>query len=52
MHEHEWGVHYRKSGMESVRQRLKIRPKVPRPRAEKADVVAQERWTKGDSEAD
>lgn len=49
--ESEWGVRYRKSGMESVRKRMKIRPKVPRPRAEKADVAAQERWKKGDSEA-
>lgn len=49
--ESEWGVHYRTSGMESARKRLDIRPKVPRPRAEKADETAQEGWKKGDSEA-
>jgi transposase len=45
-----WGVRYRTSGMVEVRERLKIHPKVPRPRAEKADVAAQESWKKGGSE--
>ncbi|HEY0035666.1 MAG TPA: winged helix-turn-helix domain-containing protein [Longimicrobium sp.] len=49
--ESKWGVRYRKSGVESLRKRMKIRPEVRRPGAEKADVAAQERWKKGDSEA-
>jgi len=49
--EEKWAVPYKTSGMESVRKRLKIRPKVPRPRAEKADVAAQESWKKGGLEA-
>lgn len=45
--EAQWGVCFRVSGMASVRERLKIHPKVPRPRAEKAEVAAQEGWKKG-----
>ncbi|MBV9775168.1 MAG: winged helix-turn-helix domain-containing protein [Gemmatimonadetes bacterium] len=45
--ETQWGVSYRVSGMVSVRERLKIRPKVPRPQAAKADPARQEGWKRG-----
>jgi transposase len=47
--EQEWGVEYRYKGMYAVLARLGVRPKVPRPAAEKADPEAQEAWKKGDS---
>lgn len=49
--ESEWGLRYRSSGRQSIRGWLKIRHKVPRPRAEKADMAAPEGWKKGGSEA-
>lgn len=45
--EHEWGACYRESGMYSVLSRLEIHPRVPRPRAEKADPQVQNAWKKG-----
>lgn len=45
--EERWGVVYRPAGMDTLRRRMRIRPKVPRPQAEKADPAAQERWKKG-----
>jgi len=47
--EQQWGVEYRYKGMYAVLARLGVRPKVPRPAAEKADPEAQEAWKKGDS---
>ncbi len=45
--EQHWGVEYRYKGMYAVLVRLGIRPKVPRPAAEKADPKAQEDWKRG-----
>jgi transposase len=45
--ERHWGVVYRPAGMATLLRRMKIRPKVPRPQAERADPNAQERWKKG-----
>ena len=47
--EQEWGVKYRYKGMYAVLARLGVRPKVPRPAAQKADPKAQEAWKRGDS---
>ena len=47
--EEEWGVKYRYEGMYALLARMGVRPKVPRPAAEKADPQAQETWKKGDS---
>ncbi len=47
--EQEWGVEYRYKGMYAMLARLGVRPKVPRPAAEKADPEAQEAWKRGDS---
>jgi transposase len=45
----EWGVGYEYKGMYALLRRLSVRPKVPRPAAEKADPDAQEAWKRGDS---
>ena len=45
----EYGVGYSYNGMWSLLARLEIRPKVPRPAAEKADPAAQEAYKKGGS---
>jgi transposase len=47
--EERWGVEYRYKGIYAVLARLGVRPKVPRPAAEKADPEAQEAWKRGDS---
>lgn len=44
-----FGVEYTYWGMRSLFERLKIKRKVPRPRAVKADPEAQEAWKKGGS---
>ena len=41
------GAAYTVSGMHQLRRRLRCRPKVPRPVAEKADPQAQEAWKGG-----
>jgi putative transposase len=43
-----YGVTYRQGGIESLLERLRCAPKVPRPLHEKADLAAQEAWKKGD----
>lgn len=47
--EEEWGVKYRYKGMYALLARVGVRPKVPRPAAEKADPQAQESWKRGGS---
>jgi transposase len=42
-----FGVAYTVSGMHQLLRRLRCKPKVPRPLAEKADLAAQEAWKKG-----
>lgn len=42
-----YGVVYRPSGWATALRRMGVRPKVPRPRAEKADPMAQEAWRAG-----
>lgn len=42
-----YGVKYRPGGFYTSVRRLGVRPKVPRPVAEKADRVAQEAWKQG-----
>lgn len=42
-----YGVRYRVSGIYSLLERLRCRPKVPRPVHAKADQAAQEAWKKG-----
>ena len=43
----EYGVGYAYNGIWSLLARLEIRPKVPRPAAERADPAAQEAWKRG-----
>jgi transposase len=45
--EQEWGVRYRYKGMYALLARVGVRPKVPRPAAQKADPKAQESWKRG-----
>jgi transposase len=42
-----YGVAYRPGGFWSALHRLGVRPKVPRPVAEKADPAAREAWRQG-----
>ena len=42
-----YGVAYRPGGFYTSLHRLGVRPKVPRPVAEKADVAAREAWKQG-----
>lgn len=44
-----YGVTYRQGGIESLLERLRCAPKVPRPLHEKADLTEQEAWKKGGS---
>ena len=46
----EFGVSYRYDGMHTLLTRLGVQPKVPRPKAAKADPAIQEAWKKGTSE--
>jgi len=43
----QFGVAYKKGSCYSVLRRLRLKPKVPRPRAVKADDQAQAAWKKG-----
>ncbi len=45
----QFGVTYTAGSIYTLLQRLRIRPKVPRPRHEKADPQAQTTWKKGGS---
>ena len=45
--EAEYGVVYRPGGLYTALRRLGVRPKVPRPVAEKADPAAREAWRQG-----
>jgi transposase len=43
-----FGVSYTEGGMDSLLERLRCNPKVPRPVHEKANLEEQEAWKKGD----
>jgi len=43
----EYGVVYRPGGLYTALRRLGVRPKVPRPVAERADPAAREAWKSG-----
>jgi transposase len=43
-----FGVTYTEGGMYSLLERLRCKPKVPRPLHEKAQLAEQEAWKKGD----
>jgi transposase len=43
-----FGVSYTEGGMYSLLERLRCKPKVPRPLHEKANLAEQEAWKKGD----
>jgi transposase len=43
-----FGVRYTEGGMYSLLERLRCRPKVPRPLHEKANLADQEAWKRGD----
>lgn len=45
-----FGVAYTEGGMYSLLERLRCRPKVPRPLHQKADLADQGAWKKGDSQ--
>ena len=42
-----FGAVYTVSGMHHLLRRLRCKPKIPRPLAEKADLMAKEAWKKG-----
>jgi transposase len=42
-----FGVAYTVSGMHQLLRRLRCKPKIPRPLAEKASLAEQETWKKG-----
>lgn len=42
-----FGVTYTEGGMDSLLERLRCKPKVPRPLHEKANLAAQEAWKRG-----
>jgi transposase len=46
--ESEYGVAYRPGGFYTSLHRLGVRPKVPRPVAERADPAVQEAWKSGE----
>jgi transposase len=46
-----FGTPYTISGMHQLLRRLRCKPKVPRPLAANADLVAQEAWKKGGAAA-
>jgi transposase len=43
-----FGGTYTEGGMYSLLERLRCKPKVPRPLHEKAQLAEQEAWKKGD----
>jgi transposase len=43
-----YGVQYTEGGMYSLLERLRCKPKIPRPLHQKANLAAQEAWKKGD----
>ena len=42
-----YGVAYRRGGFSTTLRRLEVRPKVPRPVADKADPARREAWQQG-----
>ena len=45
-----FGVTYTEGGMYSLLERLRCKPKVPRPLHQKANLAEQEAWKRGDSQ--
>jgi transposase len=46
-----FAVSYTEGGMYSLLGRLRLAPKVPRPRHEQADLIARDAWKRGGSKA-